>query len=1402
MKPIVLLCLVLVLIFVAVGCENKINKQPEPTKPNKSPQETTADGDSNQGKSIVPEESQDSPYLEAVREFGDNVLKYGRDTYGPKHTPLFVDGLNIHTHEPVKWISPVLAEQPIEESTTQPQDSAKGPQKVEMPAKGDLAKTTGAEEWILSNFASQQTLLRTLDGLSAVTGDPKYRDAAVQAVKYAFENLRDLNGLFYWGSAAAYDALTETVRLDKSHHYMKLNYPYYELMWNVDPDVTKKFIEAFWVNHIHDWSNLNMNRYSDLGRPDLVGDNPWNHTYDSNGAVFYKSRSNAVGFLSTGSSLIHAGAMLHVLTGQEEPLIWSKRLAKRYVDTRHPNTGMSYEAYNVRWSELGDDLKEHFDDPRTTPFPYRCFKPNPVGGPIRYENRQAWTWLSFLLTGEMLGDAGNEFTQWALEEFTAWGEASYRKEDNSFVPMLTSGVKLEGYVLKNVITSSGTRDVVVKPYFAAPSTFWAYAVAYRVTGDDFMWQMVRNIAAGNNFGDIGENQKQRAELRVDTACVDVYALLGFLELYDKTNKQEFWTTARRIADNILESKLHKGFFTLSKEHIYSRFDCFEPLALLRLIAAIEPKSFSVPKVWPCVPMFRPPYRHRRELIDRVVIYDLTESAEVPMSLQEAAAIGDVDLVTRLIDEGAQLDGAVIEDETAYTALHRAAIRGHRDIAELLLERGANVEARDFSGARPLHFAVENGHQDIVELLLAHGADVAVKDKLGRNPFDILLLNNDEDIRKLLLTKIAETGIYTAVRMGDQGQVKVFLDQGIDIDSRDDKGNSLLHLAVEGYLKNIVQFLVDRGADVNIKDKRGYTSLDRAISRNQIGIIEILVVNGAQFNVKGPDGRTAFSRVLWSGQADNEELVDIFVKKGADVSTFHRAAALGDMPRINTFLEQGSSVNTRDEYGYSPLFWASLEVAELLIAQGADVNFKANNQETPLHHATWIEANRIAQLLLAHGADVNAKDAQGYTPLIRSVMAVGGNRQLFELFIAHGADVNSKTRMGHTALHWVVATVRRDGFTSIRKGMLEVLIANGADEDAKDNNDRTPLTMAIKRGHLEVAEALAKAAGGQQTGEEASSETSIHMAARMEYQDRVKDFLDRGADINVKDDKGHSILHYAVTEGHESLTRFLIDQGADVNIRDGKGFTPLDRAISRNQIGIIEILVVNGAQFNVKGPDGRTLFDRALWSRNRELVDIFVKKGADVSTLHRAAAIGDVVKVNKFLEQGFDVDTKDDQGWSPLFWATRMNKRETAEALISQGADVNFKIDSQITLLHHAARVGADGVVQLLLTHGADVNAKNRQGLTPLHAAAEEGHRQIVELLITSGADFNARNTSNDATPLHRAVVGGHREVVETLLAHGADMDVKNRRGRTPLAVANQFGRAEIVELLHKHGAKE
>lgn len=455
-------------------------------------------------------------YLNAVREFADNVLKYGRDTYGPKHTPLFVDGLMVRdpkdpnygkdgVFKPVKWISP----------------------------KGDYGTATETEEWILSNFASQQTLMRTLDGLSSITGDPKYRKAATDAIEYAFDHARTDSGLLYWGQGAAYDALSD--KTWGSAHCFKLHYPYYELMWKVDLLKTKRFIEACWCAHVYDWSNLDFNRFA------LFSDTleePWNHEYQT-GPAFFKSKNGGVGFFVTGSSLIQAGTTLYRLSRQEQPVIWSKRLAKRFVDTRHPNTGIGTGLYNKipPRQPLGDDLKEHFQDLHTRVLPYDPFEE--MRGMYFPEDTEAHDWISLFLVGEMLGEAGKEFKQWALEELTAWGKTAYRKRDNSFIPILTDGTRIEGYVSKKSNTY-GPKGAVAKPLFANLGLFWAYAVAYRTTSDEFMWRMSRDIALGNSLGDIGRITADTPKLQTDTTCSDVYGLLGFLELYKKTNVRGSW----------------------------------------------------------------------------------------------------------------------------------------------------------------------------------------------------------------------------------------------------------------------------------------------------------------------------------------------------------------------------------------------------------------------------------------------------------------------------------------------------------------------------------------------------------------------------------------------------------------------------------------------------------------------------------------------------------------------------------------------------------------------------------------------------------------------------------------------------------------------------------------------
>jgi pectate lyase len=704
-----------------------------------------------------------SKYLAAVREFADNVLKYGRDTYGPKKTPLFVDGLNIHTHEPVKWISP----------------------------KGDPLTATETEEWILSNFASQQTLLRTLDGLSTVTEDPKYRDAAKEAIKYAFDNLRSPSGLFYWGEGTAYDALGDRIRTQKSIHSIKVHYPYYELMWQVSPKKTERFIEAYWSAHIIDWSNLDFDRGIIHIDALVAPKTPWSHEYEG-GPTFFKSKiSWAAGFFHTGTSLAHATTTLYRLSSKEQPLTWSKRLIQRFINARHPTTGITPHLYNrPQRSFVGGGMERHFSDPRVGVFPTKVFVHPFTGVRSLYytEEVEPHIWLSLLLAGESLGDQGKEFTQWAKEELTAWGKASYRAKDNVFIPILTDGTSIEGVVLEK--TGLGApKGSVARPVFADAGFFWAYATAYRITGDESMWQMTRDIVRGNSFGDIGEVLGQTPALNEDTDNADAYSLFGFLELHKRTGQKEFLSIARRIGDNILASKYLNGFFVPSKKHVYVRFDCYEPLALLHLITALTSSEDEIPQVWPNSPNFVAPYRYKQQGIDRQNIYTVTDIPKPPLSLQEAAAIGDANTVTTLIENGMYIDR--VEDAFLKTALHRAVISSHANIVELLLAKGSYINAEDgVSGATALHYAAEYGQKEIAELLIDKGADINAKRGKPAN----------------------DTPLHTAVRKSH---------------------------------RNIVEVLISKGADVNAKNGQGKTPIEVVGSENRQEIIDLLKKHGAK-----------------------------------------------------------------------------------------------------------------------------------------------------------------------------------------------------------------------------------------------------------------------------------------------------------------------------------------------------------------------------------------------------------------------------------------------------------------------------------------------------------------------------------------------------------------------------
>ena len=155
----------------------------------------------------------------------------------------------------------------------------------------------------------------------------------------------------------------------------------------------------------------------------------------------------------------------------------------------------------------------------------------------------------------------------------------------------------------------------------------------------------------------------------------------------------------------------------------------------------------------------------------------------------------------------------------------------------------------------------------------------------------------------------------------------------------------------------------------------------------------------------------------------------------------------------------------------------------------------------------------------------------------------------------------------------------------------------------------------------------------------------------------------------------------------------------------------------------------------------------------------------------AAKTGNIKAVKQHLAAGPDINTKDNDGRTPLHWATYRDHKEIVDLLIASGADVNAKDVNEISPLLHTIRNENKESVELLIAKGADVNAKNDDGVTPLHDAAAKGHKEIVELLIAKGAKVNAKITSDP------------------------------NQGLTALDAANQTNPPETADLLRKHGGK-
>lgn len=120
------------------------------------------------------------------------------------------------------------------------------------------------------------------------------------------------------------------------------------------------------------------------------------------------------------------------------------------------------------------------------------------------------------------------------------------------------------------------------------------------------------------------------------------------------------------------------------------------------------------------------------------------------------------------------------------------------------------------------------------------------------------------------------------------------------------------------------------------------------------------------------------------------------------------------------------------------------------------------------------------------------------------------------------------------------------------------------------------------------------------------------------------------------------------------------------------------------------------------------------------------------SIHDAVEKGSVEDVKYHLIAGTKVDSKHDNGWTPLQLAAGEGQKKIAELLIEKGANVNAMTDDGLTALFAAILGPHKGIAELLISKGAEVNARGFLGMTPLNMAVDEGQKEIADLLLKHG----------------------------------------------------------------------